>query len=496
MSARRQSSASAGSARRQSDARRPSERFERPDFAMSARTSDVFHQDENDDDEAQVAVKYSGSSYWPRTPSFSRKGRGVLAGLTPSTPLKEDVFRVALIGAGNVMFGSDEGPWNLTSRLELKVGARLRVIALIDPDAARCKAQLDAKLGTEVAVAYKETKVYRNVDDFIAATPRPQWPRCVIVGSPPAFRGSDKPGRDVEMRLLDAMPGVSMFLEKPVSTDEVPAARRVAQFMEERKDIVSIGYHLRYLKVVQKLKRIIEANNLQVMSIIAIYSASYERIAKPGWWMKSRDCGPVVEQGTHFADLSRYIGGDVDLDTVMAHAVEHDEPAGELSVIPVDESIIAPEDRIPRVTTASWKFKSGAVGTLIHSAVLQGAKYATELQVFADGFMFRLLDPYNNPKLIVRRPDSDAEEEFSYPGDDPYQGEMDAFIDTVEHGIEQTAFFSSYNDAVDTYELTWAITHAAEASTAKRRAKGATGKPAGSSKLDAIVEKVSELTTS
>lgn len=27
---------------------------------------------------------------------------------------------------------------------------------------------------------------------------------------------------------------------------------------------------------------------------------------------------------------------------------------------------------------------------------------------------------------------------------------MDAFIDTVEHGIEQTAFFSSYNDAVDT----------------------------------------------
>ena len=168
--------------------------------------------------------------------------------------------------------------------------------------------------------------------------------------------------------------------------------------------------------VVQKLKRIIEANDLKVMSIIAIYSASYERIAKPGWWMKSRDCGPVVEQGTHFADLSRYIGGDVDLDTVMAHAVEHDEPAGELSVVPVDESIIAPEDRIPRVTTASWKFKSGAVGTLIHSAVLQGAKYATELQVFADGFMFRLLDPYNNPKLIVRRPDSDAEEEFSVRG--------------------------------------------------------------------------------
>ena len=74
---------------------------------MSSRESEVFRADElEEDDEAQVNVRMSGSTYWPRTPSFSRKGRGVLAGLTPAAPPKEEVFRVALIGAGNVRAGS------------------------------------------------------------------------------------------------------------------------------------------------------------------------------------------------------------------------------------------------------------------------------------------------------------------------------------------------------------------------------------------------------
>lgn len=71
-------------------------------------------------------------------------------------------------------------------------------------------------------------------------------------------------------------------------------------------------------------------------------------------------------------------------------------------MIPVDESVIKETERIPRVTSANWyvffidmpgrcsllemmyrKYKNGAVGTLVHSAVLRGTKYATELQVSA-----------------------------------------------------------------------------------------------------------------
>jgi predicted dehydrogenase len=69
------------------------------------------------------------------------------------------------------------------------------------------------------------------------------------------------------------------------------------------------------------MRSIIEDNDLEVMATVARYAASYAKIAKPAWWMKSRDLGPVIEQGTHFCDLSRYFGGDVDMDSVQAHAL-------------------------------------------------------------------------------------------------------------------------------------------------------------------------------
>jgi predicted dehydrogenase len=128
---------------------------------------------------------------------------------------------------------------------------------------------------------------------------------------------------------------------------------------------------LRYLKATQKMKQIIEENNLVVMATIARYACAYESIAKPDWWDKSKrwvhhtnrrmlsaltvvSAGPIVEQGTHFCDLSRYFGGEVDVSSVVAHSLEWDENAGHLSKLAIDESKIAPENRIPRVTSATW----------------------------------------------------------------------------------------------------------------------------------------------
>lgn len=64
--------------------------------------------------------------------------------------------------------------------------------------------------------------------------------------------------------------------------------------------------------------------------------------------------GPIIEQGTHFCDLSRYFGGEIQIDTVQGHSLEWDEPAGVLSKIAIDENKIAPENRIPRATAATW----------------------------------------------------------------------------------------------------------------------------------------------
>jgi Putative oxidoreductase C terminal domain len=122
------------------------------------------------------------------------------------------------------------------------------------------------------------------------------------------------------------------------------------------------------------MKKIIEENHLTVMATIARYACAYQAIAKHEWWDKaiwlgtvalhfyevhltlitSVRGGPIIEQGTHFCDLSRYFGGDVDLSTVYSTTLEWDEPAGVLAKVPVDESKVKPENRIPRVTSANW----------------------------------------------------------------------------------------------------------------------------------------------
>lgn len=55
-------------------------------------------------------------------------------------------------------------------------------------------------------------------------------------------------------------------------------------------------------------------------------------------------------------------------------------------------------------------------------------------------------------------------------GDDPYQTEMNHFIDAIEGGPEPT-ILSSYEDATQTYEMTWAIRNASEVNSKKQLEK-------------------------
>ncbi|KAG8993772.1 hypothetical protein FRB93_001926 [Tulasnella sp. JGI-2019a] len=52
--------------------------------------------------------------------------------------------------------------------------------------------------------------------------------------------------------------------------------------------------------------------------------------------------------------------------------------------------------------------------------------------------------------------------------DDPFYSEVSNFIDAVEGGPDSN-ILSSFEDAAKTYELTWAIRLASEASRAPRR---------------------------
>lgn len=125
-------------------------------------------------------------------------------------------FNVLLIGAGvrsvgdwisdvadlsnyvqNIMFGSDEGPWKYviyqshptpaedpslslishSIRLEHRLGPRLKIVALVDPSVARAESVLKDKRATFSEAAYRDTKVFKTIDDYKEATrgsPDPQ----------------------------------------------------------------------------------------------------------------------------------------------------------------------------------------------------------------------------------------------------------------------------------------------------------------------------------
>jgi hypothetical protein len=58
------------------------------------------------------------------------------------------------------------------------------------------------------------------------------------------FRGSTHTGRDIELQILEALPGVALFIEKPVATGpehEIQDGFRVAKLINDSKAICSVG---------------------------------------------------------------------------------------------------------------------------------------------------------------------------------------------------------------------------------------------------------------
>ncbi|WWC86233.1 uncharacterized protein L201_001106 [Kwoniella dendrophila CBS 6074] len=450
--------------------------------------------------------------------------------------MSTEEFHVMMVGAGYAMFGTPEGPWNIAKRAEQKLGERLIVDAVIEVVPGKAEEALKIKANGPHKNSYKNTVILPSVAEFkkLVDGGKAKQPRAIFVATPPTVRGATTPGKDLEIQLNKAFPDVAIFFEKPVATgqpweESVGEALKVSEYLKQNhKAPISIGYVLRYLKIVQQVKKIIEENNLSVMATNARFVVAYELAIKTEWWNKDIMLGPIIEQATHICDLVRFLGGEINFDTISAHALEAHEKPGQLSKKNFDESVIPDELRIPRATTASWKYESGAVGIFLHSTALHGTDYEVQLEVYADGvsildrsqvwrleqvtdsfrFSFSIVllcvsfidrshehssttDEQNQlinqfcslqnifgtskaPELHIRRPGSDEFEKIVTPGDDAYQTEMNHFIDAIEGGKEPE-IFSDYEDAAKTYEMTWIIRNSAE-ERSKKVAEKATQK--------------------
>ncbi|ETI43205.1 hypothetical protein F443_11761 [Phytophthora nicotianae P1569] len=359
--------------------------------------------------------------------------------------------RVALIGAGAVNFGGAEGPWDHASRLE-KLGAV--IVAVVDPLVAKAKEKIaERRANKEFAHLWANTEVYADIQDMLDTVK----PTAVFIGVPPSFHGCYK--HPLELQVLRA--GAHLFLEKPLSNapvDEVTKyAAEVEALRKEKKLVVSVGYMFRYSLFGEKIKELLKGK--KPVCLMARYNCTYANIPSPFWWNSEHCGGPIVEQATHFADISRYLVGEVDMDTVYSRSVKASLTPGDigyLEKVPVDETVVPPQNRVPRAHVANWYFKSGALGNLVHGALLQGEAYDASVEIMADGLRIGVVKPYSEtPTLKVLQGDSDEEVTYEFSGDDMYLTEDREFLKAV-HG-EGDDIRCQYQDAVNTYALTCKI---------------------------------------
>ncbi|KAK9242186.1 putative oxidoreductase C terminal-domain-containing protein [Lipomyces tetrasporus] len=366
--------------------------------------------------------------------------------------------------AGNIIFCNDNVLWNHSLRVEKLLGPRLNVVAIIDPNPVRVKQVLKQKSESNAAASYTGAKFFANLDDALPYL-KLQEIDIFILGAAPHFRGTTIPGRNLELELLKHFGSKqTIFIEKPVATTRPEQPLEVARQLWDAGLTIGVDYMMRYLKVVQKAISIIKENNLTVMCVMARYANAYQRVSKVDWWTKSQQGGLIIEQATHFCDLCRCIGGEVNLNSIKATALEYHEPAGKLSHQCIDESEIPENERIPGATSAFWKYDSGAVGTLIHIVALHGIRFSNEIAIYADGYQLRLREMYTTPALY--------EQVYTYPGDDPFLNELETFINVAARRAGKTPpesevnpgeprpateILTSYEDACRTFAMTWKI---------------------------------------
>lgn len=373
-----------------------------------------------------------------------------------------DDLRIAFVGAGGVNFGGAEGPWDHASRLE-RIGG-VEVVGIADPDTPRAEKALVARREGPSGKMYAGAGVFADFREMLTAAK----PQAVFIGVPPDTHASVDPPRDIEMACAAA--GAHIFLEKPLGCappeELAPVAEALARAAAEGL-IVSVGYMFRYHKAVEKMRRVIDQTGGGVRAVLARYDCAYSEIRKTEWWDVRSSGGPIVEQATHFCDLARLLGGEVDLASVAGVRIAPGSAAAELADMPVlpdgrkgDEPVPV-EFRAPRATAAVWKFQSGGVGSLVHGVLLHREKYESELEVWSDGLRMVLQDPYGACRLLIRRPRREQTETLDFAAADPYLSEDRAFIDAVRRG-DASGVRSSYADAMRTYELTWAIRRASE----------------------------------
>ncbi len=326
-----------------------------------------------------------------------------------------DTCKIALIGAGNVA----RRHARVLSRFP---DAEITGVTDVVPEAA---AALAADTGARV-FSDARTLLAAGVD-------------AAYVCVPPFAHGAP------EEAVLAA--GVPLFVEKPLAVT-AEAAERIGAAIADAGLLTAVGHHWRYLDVVDQAQRLLAGRPVRLVS-----GAWLDKVPPVGWWpVRSRSGGPVVEQAVHILDLTRVFAGEAD----------------EVCGLGDGRPPAVPGADVDGVTTATLRFRDGALGTLAATCAL-GWKQRAGLEVVADGLWLSV----SEDELVIQVNDGDPVRKLGDP--EAARVAVDrAFVDAVR-GIRYDVR-TPYAEALRTHRLACALaSSAAAAGTPVRLA----GDPAG-----------------
>jgi myo-inositol 2-dehydrogenase/D-chiro-inositol 1-dehydrogenase len=223
------------------------------------------------------------------------------------------------------------------------------------------------------------------------------------------------------------------FTEKPLAND-LDTALAIAEEVMCRGLLAAVGYHWRYLDVVEKLVA-------RCRESAPVLATGYWLDSTPpvAWWSRRADSGgQVLEQTTHILDLARHVIGEV----------EH--VRGEELVAPASPQE-GDGEAVPVAVTAQLRFASGCLGT-VSSARTLPSRHRVGLHVVGDGYAAEL----SEAALVdheLRVTDA-AGTTVERSAEDPVAKEDRAFVDAVAGRGDDVR--SPYAEAVRSHALAWA----------------------------------------
>lgn len=248
------------------------------------------------------------------------------------------------------------------------------------------------------------------------------------------------PFAHTDQELLCAQKSIHMFIEKPLALN-METANRIYGYIKGSKVIHCVGYHWRYLPVMERAKELL--NGKKVGMVQALWWLA--PFPTPWWRIKSKSGGIIIENVTHCFDLLRYMFGEVERVYCESNFC-----------LLKDLSDFNQED----VYVTTLRFKSGLVGCVSNTCGDRHSPREQMFKIFTDKLTLvlreRSLEIWEDNKLTKV-----AEPEIQNNLLGLYEKEDKIFIDSIKNGNSQH-IKSTYEDAMKTLRLTLAIEESAK----------------------------------